>query len=704
MSKVCQKEGGVVTLDEKINILLVDDRPENLLALEAIIEKDDYNLVKAFSGEEALKYLLKWEFAVILLDVQMPGIDGIETAKIIKAREKTKNIPLLFITANNMDSDHIFKGYSVGAIDYILKPVDPIVLKAKVDGFVEIYTIKKQLMKQTELLSKKNNEIEYIALHDYLTGLPNRRSFSDELTALVNKSKKMNQAIGVIVLDIDYFKYVNDSLDFNTGDRVLQEIAKRLNKAVRAEDFVARFGGDEFSIILPNTGREEALEIATKIQNVINEPLYIDYYELFFTASIGLSVFPYDGDDSVTLLKNAGTALFRAKEQGKNNYKVYHSGMNLQSYRTFMMQNDLRKAIERNELSIVYQPRMEIETGKIMSAEALLRWNHPRWGTLLPGEFIPLAEESGHIIELGEWVFLTVCKQIKAWADMGLTPKRIAINFSAQHFLQKDLVEKINRVLMMYNVSPMMLEIEITESVILGNETVVSKTLNQLNEMGVAVSIDDFGTGYSSLSYLRRFPIHTLKIDKTFIEEITGESPDDTVLTEAIISLAHNLNMTVIAEGVETEQQMAILRKLKCEEIQGFLLSPPLVPGKFEDLLSIHNEMTCKIEEMETLQNELPVIGDIGDLGVIQNPKIITTAINITKDTFSITSREMDVFELLLSGLTNKEISEKLFISEHTVKNHITRIFQKLNVSDRVQAIALVYQTCFEIGDPQISK
>lgn len=696
--------GGVMADIEKINILLVDDRPENLLALEAIIEREDYNLIKAFSGEEALKYLLKYEFAVILLDVQMPGIDGIETAKIIKAREKTKNIPLLFITANNMDSDHIFRGYSVGAIDYILKPVDPIVLKAKVDGFVEIYTIKKQLMIQTELLEIKNKEIEFMALHDYLTGLPNRRMFQDELTVWVKESKKRNQAIGVVVLDIDYFKYVNDSLDFNTGDRVLKEIAKRLKATVREGDFVARFGGDEFSIILPNTDREETLEIATKINVAFNEPLYIDHYELFFTASVGLSIFPYDGEDPVTLVKNAGTALFRAKEQGKNNYKVYHSGMNLQSYRTFIMQNDLRKAIERQELSIVYQPRMELENGKIKSAEALLRWEHPKWGILSPSEFIPLAEETGQIIEIGEWVLTTVCSQLNEWNKTELSSIRIAVNFSAQHFLQKDLVDKIQRILSEYKVSPSLLEIEITESVILGNETVISKTLHQLKDMGIQVSIDDFGTGYSSLSYLRRFPIHALKIDRTFIQEISSDSPNDTVLTEAIISLAHNLNMSVIAEGVETEKQMSVLRQLKCEEIQGYLLSTPLIKEKFEAFLLGHNEIDFISEKRITsLFDQKKIVSEpLNEPETIH--KEITGTIQITKEVFGLSSREVDVFELLLTGLTNKEISEKLFISEHTVKNHITRIFQKMNVTDRVQAIALVYQTCFEISDSTISK
>lgn len=688
----------------KVNILLVDDRPENILALEAIIERDHYHLVKAFSGEEALKYLLKYDFAVILMDVQMPGIDGIETAKIIKAREKTRDIPLLFITANSMDSTHIFNGYSVGAIDYILKPVDPIILKAKVDGFVEIYTIKKRLMRQTELLEEKNKEIEYIASHDYLTGLPNRRLFQDYLNTYLHESKRSNQSLAVVILDIDYFKYVNDSLDFVTGDRLLQEIANRLKNTVRDEDFIARIGGDEFSIVLPKTDRESTLDLATAILTSFNEPFYIDNYEFYFTASIGLSIFPYDGEDSVSLMKSAGTALIRAKEQGKNNYKVYHSGMNLKSYRTFIMQNDLRKAIERHELSIVYQPRMEISSGTIKSAEALLRWQHPQWGPLSPSEFIPLAEETGQIIELGEWVLEEVCKQLNDWKIAGLPQIRIAVNLSAQHFLQKDLITKIQSILNENNLSPSLLEIEITESVILGNETVVTKMLNQLNELGVHVSIDDFGTGYSSLSYLRRFPIQTLKIDKTFIQEISGNSPEDNVLTETIISLGHNLNMSIIAEGVETEKQMDVLRKLKCEEVQGYLVSPPLMKAKLENLLLNKCETTSTLEKVitpPTNQNGSYTLGLVNEQVNTHMPKEITSTIHLTKETFGLSSREMDVFELLLTGLTNKEISEKLFISEHTVKNHITRILQKLKVTDRVQAMALVYQASFEIGEPQ---
>ena len=330
--------------EDKINILLVDDRPENLLALEAIIERDDYNLVKASSGEEALKYLLKHDFAAILLDVQMPGMDGFGTAKIIKAREKTKNIPILFITANNMDTEHIFMGYSLGAIDYILKPFDPIILKAKVEGFVEIYKMKQTLIHQAYALEEKNKVIEYMAFHDGLTGLPNRRMFNDQLILKLNRAKRMKQTFGIMYLDLDRFKYINDSLGHIVGDKLLKEVSKRLSASVCEKAFVSRVGGDEFNIILPDTDREEALEIAENMIESVSQPFIIDQYEVFITTCIGLSVFPYDGEDSNTLMKNADVALYRAKEQGKNKFKVYHSGMNIQSYRTFLIQNDLPKS------------------------------------------------------------------------------------------------------------------------------------------------------------------------------------------------------------------------------------------------------------------------------------------------------------------------------------------------------------------------
>ncbi|WML49537.1 EAL domain-containing protein [Neobacillus sp. PS3-34] len=826
--------------NERVNILIVDDRPENLLALEAIIERSDYNLIKAFSGEEALIHLLKYEFAVILMDVQMPGVDGFETAKIIKARERTKNIPIIFITANNIDSKHIFTGYSVGAIDYILKPFDPFILKAKIEIFVKMYKINKKNLHQTDILIEKTKELEtankelsyktaklresealakvisetsidsmiimdskgiilninpafekmfqfakkeilgesiyllfsneqsrqhvkhifealnnmedimgnsilkevkvkrkdgtlffadlqvgkkyvknkcivactirdvtkkkqdkelitHMAYHDGLTNLPNRRLFNDQLNLELKHAKEQNKPLAILYLDMDRFKFVNDSLGHVIGDRLLQGVSKRLKEYVRANDLIARVGGDEFNIILPDTNRESAIEIAEKVLDGFKIPFIIDKYELFITTSIGISIFPYDGEDAFVLIKNADAALYRAKEQGKNMLKFFHSGMNIHSYKSFILQNELRKAIEGNELTLYFQPRIELETGSITSAEVLLRWNHPDWGVVLPSEFIPLAEETAQIVEMGEWVLKAACKQIKTWQEIGLTPIRLAVNFSPRQFLQKDLTDKIRTILSETGISAKMLEIEITESTLMENEERIINVLNDIRKMGVTISIDDFGTGYSSLSYLRKLPVHTLKIDKSFIQDISINSPDSIALVSTILSIGNSLNMSVIAEGVETEEQLGILKTHHCKEIQGYLICRPVPEKEFELFMLNRPDQQGPLKK-ESFPNGVNNPNSLDKK--IENPdqkqEILNGALSRTKDLYAISSREMEVFKLIIDGLSNKEISEKLFISEHTVKNHITRILQKLNVSDRLQAMAIIYQTCIE--------
>jgi len=681
-----------MNLEDKINILLVDDRPENLLALEAIIERDEYNLIKAYSGEEALKYLLKYDFAVILLDVQMPGLDGFSTAKIIKAREKTKNIPILFITANNLDSEHIFMGYSVGAIDYILKPFDPLILKSKVERFVELYVLNQKIIVQSEILEEKNKMIEHIAYHDGLTNLPNRRMFHDVMIQNLQNAKAKNETLGLMYLDLDRFKSVNDSLGHLMGDRLLQQVSKRLLSVMRDKDFVARLGGDEFVIVLSNSDREQCLEIAEMLLNSFKTPFQIDSFEFYITTCIGLSIFPYDGEDSNTLMRNADAALYRAKEQGKNEYKVYHSGMNIESYRKFLMQNELRKAIELDQFTLVYQPRIDLMTEKVVNAEALIRWNHPNWGVVKPDVFIPIAEESNLIFEIDKWVLKKVCEQINSWKK-SLQPFKVSVNFSAQHFLQRNLIKQIKEILDDFKVDPLMLEFEITETALLQNEEIVKQTLQQIKDLNIQISLDDYGTGYSSINYLREFPFDTIKIDRSYIQEITKKEKNSRIIVESIISLIKKLGIHVVAEGVETEEQLNFLKTLQCNEVQGYIFSRPLSPDDFVQYVEKQNQESGLnvTQNIKSLDNVI-ILDTKDDIGI--NKTLIELSIQKIKKDNSLSTREVDVFSLIVEGLSNKEISEKLFISEHTVKNHITNLLSKLNVSDRVQAIALVYETC----------
>ncbi|MDI7743798.1 EAL domain-containing protein [Lysinibacillus fusiformis] len=682
-----------MNLEEKINILLVDDRPENLLALEAIIERDEYNLIKAYSGEEALKYLLKYDFAVILLDVQMPGLDGFSTAKIIKAREKTKNIPILFITANNLDSEHIFMGYSVGAIDYILKPFDPLILKSKVERFVELYVLNQKIIVQSEILEEKNKMIEHIAYHDGLTNLPNRRMFHDVMIQNLQNAKAKNETLGLMYLDLDRFKSVNDSLGHLMGDRLLQQVSKRLLSVMRDKDFVARLGGDEFVIVLSNSDREQCLEIAEMLLNSFKTPFHIDSFEFYITTCIGLSIFPYDGEESNTLMRNADAALYRAKEQGKNEYKVYHSGMNIESYRKFLMQNELRKAIELDQFTLVYQPRIDLMTEKVVNAEALIRWNHPNWGVVKPDVFIPIAEESNLIFEIDKWVLKKVCEQINSWKKSPLQPFKVSVNFSAQHFLQRNLIKQIKEILDDFKVDPLMLEFEITETALLQNEEIVKQTLQQIKDLNIRISLDDYGTGYSSINYLREFPFDTIKIDRSYIQEITKKEKNSRIIVESIITLIKKLGIHVVAEGVETDEQLNFLKTLQCNEVQGYIFSRPLSPDDFVQYVEKQNQESGlnDTQNIKNLDNVI-ILDTKDDIGI--NKTLIELSIQKIKKDNSLSTREVDVFSLIVEGLSNKEISEKLFISEHTVKNHITNLLSKLNVSDRVQAIALVYETC----------
>lgn len=424
-----------------------------------------------------------------------------------------------------------------------------------------------------------------LAHHDTLTGLPNRILFIDRLKQARAMARRFAFRSAVLFLDLDRFKIINDTLGHSVGDRLLQQVAKRISDCVREIDTVARIGGDEFTIVLVNVGTEEDVaRISGKILTAMILPFKVDEHELFVTASIGVSMYPEDGDDAESLLKKADMAMYEAKAKGRNNFQFFTPTMDENASRKLLFGNELRKALERDEFILHYQPKFDIATGKVTALEALVRWEHPEQGLLPPADFIPLAEEMGLIVPLGEWVLRTACRQNAAWRKEGMTPLRIAVNLSALQFRQNDLLEIIRSALAESGLEPELLELEITESIIIQDPETAVDILNELREMGVYISVDDFGTGYSSLLHIKRFPVDTLKIDKSFVRNV-DKCATDGAIAQAIITMGTSLDLKVIAEGVETEGELAFLKMHHCDEAQGFLLSVPLPAGEIPGFL-----------------------------------------------------------------------------------------------------------------------
>jgi len=412
--------------------------------------------------------------------------------------------------------------------------------------------------------------------HDLLTNLPNRMLFSERLSLALANVQEHGEMLAVAFLDVDRFHTINDTLGYTAGDQLLQNVAQRLATCLRQTDIIARWEGDEFTLLMPQLNcAEDATKIAQRILNKFNAPFHFKNQEFRITVSIGIALAPYDGEDAETLLKKADTALYGAKQQGKNNYLLYTPAMNIRVFDKLVLENNLHKAIDKEELLLHYQPQVDLNTGQILGMEALIRWQHPDLGLIPPNEFIPLAEETGLICRIGEWVLRTACAQNQAWQLAGLPPMRIAVNISAHQFQQPDLVRTVAQILQETRLDPRYLEIEITESTAMQDINLTISVLQKLQEMGIKIAMDDFGTGYSSLSSLKRFPLDTLKIEQSFVQELTTSSNDAAIIT-AIIALGHKLNLQIIAEGVETSKQLEFLRSVKCEGIQGYLFSRPL--------------------------------------------------------------------------------------------------------------------------------
>jgi diguanylate cyclase (GGDEF)-like protein/PAS domain S-box-containing protein len=436
----------------------------------------------------------------------------------------------------------------------------------------------------TDISEQKVNEeqMTYLAYHDYLTGLPNRRMFKNELSALIEKSVLLGTEFALMYLDIDGFKRINDTFGHLIGDKLLSKISSKLKKCIDEQDLICRMGGDEFSVLLRNLKERDPVTIAQKIITALEEPFLIDGYELYITTSIGIAPFQ-KLDNTKTVYKKADMALYRAKTTGKNNYQICTSLMEDKFLKLYTIERDIRKALKNNDFQLYYQPKVEAHTGKIIGAEALLRWCHHECGMISPDEFIPIAEENGLIFRITDWTLRTVCEQIRQWELLNFPLVPISVNISPKRFFKNDWGKEFIKIITETKVNPNLLELEITESTLIQNEKVFLSSINDLKDIGVKVSLDDFGTGYSSLFYLDKYNLDTVKIDQCFINSYILENKSP--LTKYIINLAHELNMNVVAEGVETEKQLTILREQGCDQIQGYLFSKPVPVEYFTELL-----------------------------------------------------------------------------------------------------------------------
>jgi len=439
-----------------------------------------------------------------------------------------------------------------------------------------------QDISQLQELEDKNNNLTF---YDTLTGLPNKQFILEKLSLELLPENRGDKSVAVLLIDLDNFKVINDSWGHKAGDQLLKAATERLTNWASSSDLIARFGGDEFMIILSNLNFEtEAARAASELLNLFHPPFTINAQEAYVGVSIGISYYPVDGHDAETLIKHADTAMYFAKDNGKNTYCHYRSDMETQAKNKLILERDLRKALENNEFELYYQPKLALNSETVIGFEALVRWNHPTKGLVPPLDFIPLAEKTKLIIPLGDWVIKTACQQIKKWLDQGLSLQNTAVNLSAHQFNQPFLVEKIGAIIQEAGIYPEYLELEITESVLMENAEMAADQLKQLNAMGIKISIDDFGTGYSSLSYLNSFPLDNLKIDQAFVKDITCE--ENASLAKAIINIAKALNLKTIAEGVETETQKEVLRSIGCDVMQGYLLSKPVPVDEATKFLS----------------------------------------------------------------------------------------------------------------------
>ena len=574
-------------------ILMVDDSPEVHQVTRLVLRSMHYlgrplEFISGYSAAEGRELIqLHPDAAVILLDVVMETDDaGLQLVKFIREQIGNSLIRIILRTGQPgmAPEETVISQYDIN--DY--KNKAELSDDRLHNSLILALRSYERLYMEYQQRQEGERRIEYLAYYNVLTGLPNRTLLLDRVTQAVQTAARNKWYVALLYLDLDQFKTVNDSLGHNFGDLLLKAVAQRLRALVRSEDTVAHIGGDEFVVVLPNLKDHiHSSVVAQKILEEIRLPYLIEHQELHVTASIGISICPNDGSDGLTLLRTADTAMYQAKASGRHAYAFFAAEMTARAQETLRVSNDLRRAIERKEFILHYQPQIDLASGRIVGAEALIRWQHPEWGLVFPGKFIGVAEDTGLIQPMGDWVLREACRQNKAWQVAGLPHIDIAVNLSAKQFDHNQIAHLTTEVLKESGLDAKYLELEVTESIIMQNVEQAISVMNMLKTIGVKLSIDDFGTGYSSLSYLKRFPLDKLKIDQSFVRDIEVDA-DDAAIVTAIIGLAKSLNLRVIAEGVEKKMQLDFLRKGDCDEMQGYFFSKPIPAADFEALLRKH--------------------------------------------------------------------------------------------------------------------
>ncbi len=697
-----------LTLSNEQRILLVDDRRANLVALESLLEDLDVQLLSATSGVEALSLLLKYDISLVLLDVQMPDMDGYEVAELMRSRKRTRTIPIVFVTAINHEETHVFKGYESGGVEFLSKPIEPFILTSKVKVFLELDKQKRllehslnevqQLKNRNELLlrsvgegiigidsegvitfanpaaemvldyeldelvslsvgqcvmvttidpgdfiwekskiyekcrtgkkhhsdvgvfrtkhhkmipveytatpvskpdgeftdvvlifkditerKKIEDQLNYMAQYDALTGLGNRNLFNDALESSILRANHSKDSFALMFIDLDRFKQVNDSLGHEAGDTLLKDVTDRLNSCVRNSDVVCRLGGDEFTIILEGHNiHSAAVRVSEKVLRFLSIPFSVENQKIYIGASIGIVFYPEMASDATNLVKNADMAMYQAKRDGRNCFKIFESNMKQQLEEALDLETKLRRSSEKMDFFLHYQPKVRVSDGKVMGVEALLRWK-PNGDFVSPVVFIPLAEETGLIQSIGQWVIEETCRQLGVWQQRYHLPEDFSasVNLSVKQLNDDSVVHILERQLDEYNLPASILEVEVTETVVMEKTDQNLKVLYDIHNLGISIALDDFGTGYSSMSYLTQLPLNVLKIDRSFVNDM--ETIQGAAIVKAVVALAKGLSLKVVAEGVETKEQLERLKELSCDYVQGFYYSKPLENDVLEE-------------------------------------------------------------------------------------------------------------------------